>query len=43
MDLKKKKAEIDFPSYHSFFRLRKVKKINLKSPNAKKNPALSTP
>jgi hypothetical protein len=28
-----KYAEIDYTSYHSFLRLRKVKKINLKSPH----------
>jgi hypothetical protein len=36
---KKKKikyAEIDFTSNHSFLRLRKVKKINLKLPHTKK-------
>jgi hypothetical protein len=31
-----KYAEIDFTSYHSFLRLRKVKKINLKLPHSKK-------
>jgi hypothetical protein len=37
---KNKYAEIDYTYiYHSFLRLRKVKKINLKSPHTKKNPA----
>jgi hypothetical protein len=31
-----KYAGIDFTSYHSFLRLRKVKKINLKLPHTKK-------
>jgi hypothetical protein len=33
---KNKYAETDFTSYHSFLRLRKVKKINLKLPHTKK-------
>jgi hypothetical protein len=37
-----KYAEIDFTSHHSFLRLRKVKKINLKLPHTKKTqPNLS--
>jgi hypothetical protein len=35
-------AEIDFTSHHNFLRLRKVKKINLKLPHTKKNPAYCT-
>jgi hypothetical protein len=31
-------AEIDLTSHHSFLRLKKVKKINLKLPYTKKNP-----
>jgi hypothetical protein len=34
--LKKKFAEINFPSHHSFLRQRKVKKIKWKSPHTKK-------
>jgi hypothetical protein len=33
---KNKYVEIDFTSHHSFLRLRKVKKINLKLPHTKK-------
>jgi hypothetical protein len=33
---KNKHAEIDFTSHHSFLRLRKVKKINLKLTHTKK-------
>jgi hypothetical protein len=36
LNLKKKYAEIDFTSRHSFLRLRKVKKINSRLPHTKK-------
>jgi hypothetical protein len=34
-------AEIDYTSYHNFLRLRKVKKIYLKSPHTKKNQPIA--
>jgi hypothetical protein len=41
--LKKLSTEkFDFTSHHSFLMLRKVKKINLKLPHTKKNPAYPT-